>query len=372
VFRSDCEPSDFIRYVLLDLGVDISGMDQPTMHEALNRILREEMEAGRQFVLVVDEAQNLQKKTLEAIRLLSNFETPWMKLMVIVLVGQPEFANRLASPSLAQLRQRISMMIRISPFAEDDVNAYIDHRLWAAGGNNPSVFTSAARELIAERSEGIPRNINNICFNAMSLGCALRKETIDVDVIEEALADLDLTALMERKPYAGKSKGKASREPTPDFEFERQFAPEAEREDAPYIQSEVTQETQISGLHGEPEVEQSAAMVSEPAKPRSAYGKWVPRFAIASALLLALGGSARELNRGELHTFEIPMSRGTASVVPTADTTETQTKAGPDDRSTYSTGDHDIDPARDAHARLKVVKQDGVQRSTEQSSDTGK
>ena len=86
------------------------------MHEALNRLLTDEMRAGRRFVLVVDEAQNLEEKVLESIRLLSNFETPWMKLMQIVLAGQPQFADRLASPSMAQLRQRVSIVMRIEPF----------------------------------------------------------------------------------------------------------------------------------------------------------------------------------------------------------------------------------------------------------------
>ena len=130
VFRTDCDSREFIRHVLLDLGVDVAAMDLPGMHDKLNRILMEEMNAGRRFVLVVDEAQNMEEKVLESVRLLSNFETPWMKLMQIVLAGQPQLADRLASPSMAQLRQRISMVIRIDPFTEEEVNAYIDRRLW--------------------------------------------------------------------------------------------------------------------------------------------------------------------------------------------------------------------------------------------------
>src|SRR5271154_5647606 len=106
------------------------------MLDALNRLLTEEMRAGRRFVLVIDEAQNLEEKVLESIRLLSNFETQWMKLMQIVLAGQPQLADRLASPSLAQLRQRVSMVIRIEPFTPEEVSAYIDHRLYVAGSAN--------------------------------------------------------------------------------------------------------------------------------------------------------------------------------------------------------------------------------------------
>ena len=186
VFRTDCDSREFIRHLLMDLGIDMAGMDLPAMHDALNRLLTEEMRAGRRFVLVIDEAQNLDEKVLESIRLLSNFETPWINLMQIVLAGQPQLADRLASPSMAQLRQRVSMVIRIEPVT-DEVNAYIDHRLWIAGCERPAFLTVGARKLIAEHSEGIPRNINNLCFNAMSLACALKRKTIDRDIVATSL-----------------------------------------------------------------------------------------------------------------------------------------------------------------------------------------
>src|SRR5580698_7378359 len=201
IFRTDCDSREFIRHLLIDLGIDVAGMDLPAMHDALNRLLNEEMKAGRRFVLVIDEAQNLDEKVLESIRLLSNFETPWTKLMQIVLAGQPQLADRLSRPSMAQLRQRISMVIRIEPLNPDEVNAYIDHRLYIAGGENTPIFTAGARKLIAEHSEGIPRNINNLCFNAMSLGCALKRKAIDRDIVQEVIADLDLEPLRE-KPAA--------------------------------------------------------------------------------------------------------------------------------------------------------------------------
>jgi hypothetical protein len=167
------------------------------------------MRAGRRFVLVIDEAQNLEEKVLESIRLLSNFETPWTKLMQIVLAGQPQLADRLASPSMAQLRQRVSMVIRIEPFTHQEVNAYIDHRLWIAGCDKPALFTVGARKLIADHSEGIPRNINNLCFNAMSLACALKRKTIDRDVVRDVIADLDLEPLREKKSVVEKSTKKS-------------------------------------------------------------------------------------------------------------------------------------------------------------------
>lgn len=205
IFQTDCNSREFVRHILTDLGLDATGKDLAAMHEMLNQFLTEEMRAGRRFVLVIDEAQNLTEKVLESVRLLSNFETPWMKLMQIVIAGQPQLAKRLAKPSLAQLRQRISLVIRIEPLKTEEINAYINHRLRIAGYQGPSLFTAGARLLIAKRSEGIPRNINNICFNAMSLACALKRKTIDRDIIREVLADLDLESLNEETAVARKS-----------------------------------------------------------------------------------------------------------------------------------------------------------------------
>jgi type II secretory pathway predicted ATPase ExeA/LysM repeat protein len=200
VFRTDCNPPEFIRHILLDLGIDPGGKDLPAMHEALNQVLVGEMQAGRRVVLVIDEAQNLEEKVLESVRLLSNFETPSMKLMQIVLAGQPELAEKLSRPSMTQLLQRISLVVRIAPLNSEEINAYIDHRLFVAGRADPELFTVGARKLIAEHSEGVPRKINNVCFNALSLACALKRKTVERATVLEVLADLDLDSLMEKPP----------------------------------------------------------------------------------------------------------------------------------------------------------------------------
>jgi len=204
VFQTDCDSREFLRHILMDLGLDVSGKDLPAMHGMFNLLLTDEMRAGRRFILVIDEAQNLEEKVLESVRLLSNFETPWMKLMQIVIAGQPQLADRLSQPSMAQLRQRISMVVRVAPLTPSETTAYIEHRLRGGGYDGPSLFTIGARILIAQHSRGIPRNINNICFNAMSLGCALGQKTIDRKIILEVLKDLDLESLKEENSLISK------------------------------------------------------------------------------------------------------------------------------------------------------------------------
>jgi len=205
IFQTDCDSREFLRYLLTDLGVDTSGKDLAGMHVALNQILLEEMRAGRRFILVIDEAQNLRENVLESIRLLSNFETPWMKLMQIVIAGQPQLAESLARPSMAQLRQRISSVIRLDPFTPEETNAYINHRLWVAGYSGPDLFTVGARLSIAHCSNGIPRNINTLCFNAMSIAYAMNAKKIDSKIVEEAATDLEIESLVPEVKSADRS-----------------------------------------------------------------------------------------------------------------------------------------------------------------------
>jgi general secretion pathway protein A len=202
LFQTDGNSTELMRYLLADLGLDGKGMDLPQMRALLSEVLMSEMKANRRFVLVIDEAQNLSENALESIRLLSNFETPWMKLMHIVLAGQPQLADRLASPSMAQLRQRVSFAVRIEPFTRDEVDLYIDHRLWVAGYKGLPLFSLGARMLIAERSEGIPRNINNMCFCAMSFAWAMKQKAIGREMMRDVLADLDSGLAKEKEIVA--------------------------------------------------------------------------------------------------------------------------------------------------------------------------
>jgi general secretion pathway protein A len=196
LFQTQCNSREFMRFLLLELGCELQDQqDLVTMHEEFNRCLLQEARAGRRFIVVVDEAQNLEPSVLETVRLLSDFETPQAKLLQIVLSGQPELADKLDRPSLRQLRQRVSLLSTLTPLSHGEVERYINHRLLAAGRPHGLLFTARALEMITELSNGIPRNINNICFNALSLGCSLRRKTIDVDVVQQVAADFDLTSV---------------------------------------------------------------------------------------------------------------------------------------------------------------------------------
>jgi len=192
LFQTDGGSREFLHALLHDLGIAPRGMDLAATHEALNEALLAELNAGRRVIVVIDEAQNLSEKTLESVRLLSNFETPEAKLMHIVLAGQPKLSEKLAKPSLTQLRQRVSNVIQLKPFRADETTDYIKHRLRTAGLRGQVPFSSDALLLIARSSKGIPRNINNICFQALSLGFATQTPAIGTDIVREVLTDLEI------------------------------------------------------------------------------------------------------------------------------------------------------------------------------------
>ena len=195
VFQTQCNSREFLRFLLAELGYEGDTQDFVRLHEEFNRRLLQEARAGRRMIVVIDEAQNLDASVLETVRLLSDFETPRAKLMHIILAGQPELADKLASPGLAQLRQRVSILHGLEPLPSWEIKNYIEHRMKVAGYEGEPVFTAEAYERIADFTEGIPRNVNNLCFNALSLAYALKKKMVDLDVVKEVISDLDITRL---------------------------------------------------------------------------------------------------------------------------------------------------------------------------------
>lgn len=193
LFQTQGDSRSFLRNLMADLGVPADA-DPIGAQARLNEILIEELRARRKVVLVIDEAQNLDDSALEFVRMLSNFETPREKLIHIVMAGQPQLADTLARPAMTQLRQRISMFARLQPLSEQQAAEYVEHRLRLAGHRGAALFSDGALGALAGLSGGIPRNINNLCFNALSLGYALGRKTIDATTVKEVAADLDLSS----------------------------------------------------------------------------------------------------------------------------------------------------------------------------------
>jgi len=168
-------------------------------HRLFYQFLLKIHQAGETCVVILDEAQDLDRDTLEAIRMLSNFETPGAKLLQIVLAGQPALQETLQRPDCEQIRQRLNTVTRMHPLTREGVRSYMAHRLEASGGSL-SIFTPAAVDAIAAVSAGVPRNVNTLSYNALAIAFALNRPQVTGAHVAEAARDLGLTT--QRVPAA--------------------------------------------------------------------------------------------------------------------------------------------------------------------------
>jgi len=183
---------------------DIQRWDsKPELLVELGQALESRHSRGLRTVLIIDEAQGLSPSVLEEIRLLSNFESDTAKHLQIVLTGQPELREVLNDPDLRQLKQRVALRCLIKPLptvAETD--RYITSRLLVAGAERTDLFSSAAIDYIFRCTEGIPRNINNLCDNALLSGYAMGDLNISRAIIEEVAESLDMLPRAERRAHS--------------------------------------------------------------------------------------------------------------------------------------------------------------------------
>jgi general secretion pathway protein A len=159
----------------------------------MGKLLEERHRRGLRTVLIVDEAHELSDAVLEEIRLLMNFESDNAKHLQIILTGQPELREKLKQQNLRQLKQRVALRCKMPALPNvNEVERFITQRLSIAGSSQPNIFSPGAIDFIFQCSEGIPRQINNLCDNAMIAAYATNEKTIGRAVIEEVADNLDL------------------------------------------------------------------------------------------------------------------------------------------------------------------------------------
>ncbi len=183
--------TEILRAVNRDLGVPYDGKTDKELIDILHEFLLESRAAGKNIVLVIDEAQNLSRDVLEQVRMVSNLETDTEKLIQIVLIGQSELNELLAQSDLRQLAQRVTARYHLNPLSRSEMTLYIRHRLVVAGGLGQVEFTAQALRLIHRFSGGIPRLINLLCDRALLAGYVLEKDLIDGAVVRRAMKELD-------------------------------------------------------------------------------------------------------------------------------------------------------------------------------------
>jgi general secretion pathway protein A len=192
IFNSAITDMELLETIHQEMHIPLNGQEKTKKRyiDTLNDFLLMSFAAGKNVVLLIDEAQNLSHEVLEQLRMLSNLETEREKLLQIILIGQPELQDLLMSPSLKQLNERITVRYDLKPLDRKSVQSYIRHRLAVAGGGGNVTFSMSACRLIYWYSKGIPRRINTICDRAMLIAYTREKATVNWKTVKDAIADI--------------------------------------------------------------------------------------------------------------------------------------------------------------------------------------
>jgi general secretion pathway protein A len=190
IFNPMLSPLELLKKIASEFGVDSTGANALELTEELNQYLLEAAAKGKNCVLLIDEAQNLDPQVLEQIRLLSNLETETEKLLQIVLIGQPELGEKLELHELRQLNQRITARYHLRPLSEKEVLQYIAYRLHVAGGRRKVKFARGAVRAVYKISGGTPRVINALCDRALLIGFTKEIHTITASIVNRAYREI--------------------------------------------------------------------------------------------------------------------------------------------------------------------------------------
>ncbi len=190
VSQTQLTPTQFLQAVLTEFGFKPFNKRKVELLDMLNMYLIEQYSNGKKVVLVVDEAQNLSRKVLEEIRMLSGIETHKEKVLRIILAGQPELKDTLETPKLKQLVQRIRLRFHIGPLDDREMREYINHRLDVAGREATELFSVDTYEIIHRYSGGVPRLINTLCDTALLCAFADEKSAVNHDDVMAAISEL--------------------------------------------------------------------------------------------------------------------------------------------------------------------------------------
>ncbi len=211
VFNSRLSPMEFLQYIAGDFRLPTSGKSKSELLLDLGSYVISRGQHDLTTVLIVDEAHHLSPDVLEEVRLLTNLETPQVKLLQILLIGQPELDEKLDADNLRQLKQRIALRSSLGPLELEEVGGYIHRRLQLAGSEQPdTIFPIETILEVHRNSRGYPRLINTLCENGLINAYAKQSPSVTPEIIEEVAKDFRLDVV--RRPPHDESEKERSQE----------------------------------------------------------------------------------------------------------------------------------------------------------------
>ena len=191
IVNTNLDSDDTLRMVVSAFGLEYENASKADLLTRLERFLRACDQEGRRALLIVDEAQNLTPRTVEELRMLSNFQADDKPLLQTFLLGQPEFRTTLHSPSMSQLRQRVIASYHLGPMDAAETQAYIEHRLTTVGWNGDPSFTAGAYAAIFGYTGGIPRKTNTLCDRLLLMGYLEEMHSFTEADVNTVIRDID-------------------------------------------------------------------------------------------------------------------------------------------------------------------------------------
>ncbi len=188
--QTQLSPTAFLQTVLVQFGFSPFDMKKAEVLATLNQFLVEQHASGRKVLLIVDEAQNLSHRVLEEVRMLSGIETTKEKALRIILAGQPELNDKLNSPELVQLAQRVRLRFHLTALSRAETAAYIDHRLEVAGSQGRRIFANETYATIYKYTGGVPRLVNTLCDTCLMAAFTRAADSVTVADLEAAIQEL--------------------------------------------------------------------------------------------------------------------------------------------------------------------------------------
>ena len=198
ISQTQLSPVEFLQTLLVEFGFKPFRKRKVELLAMLKDFLVEQYADGKKILLVIDEAQNLSRKVLEEVRLLSGLESQKEKLIRIIIAGQPELSRKLDSPRLQQLTQRVRLRFHLSALSKRETHEYITHRLNVAGANGRTIFTDAACDMVFRYAGGVPRLINVLCDTALLCAFAEEQTQLDEKIVKAAADELQWVEYAER------------------------------------------------------------------------------------------------------------------------------------------------------------------------------
>jgi len=207
IFQTQLDEVELLQAILVEFGLNPFSAKKVELLNMLNQFLVNNYLDGKRILLIIDDAQNLSKRVLEEITMLSSVETQKEKILHVILVGQPELNHILESPDMEQLLQRVSLRYHVRSLTEEETAEYIRFRMNVAGINK-EIFIKSIISIIFEYSGGIPRLINTLCDTSLTCAFADGVHKVTQDILDSAIDELQWKRYSEvKEEHQSKSEG---------------------------------------------------------------------------------------------------------------------------------------------------------------------